>query len=245
MSHNIKGFLSSIIVHLFVAISFIYAYDNIKINKEEKVKKVVIDLNMIEEITKLKQVTTKKEVVQKQDVSKKIEKQTVQKKKKRKNKPIKKILTKKKIQSKVVKKILKKEEKIQPQKITKANAETKQTTKKTLAKKKSIVSETKKIQSDKNYTRKYMKNNLSYIIKAIKKYRKYPYNAKKMGFEGKCILSCVYTKNGVVKDIKIKKSSGYEILDKNSIQILRLASKEFKAPTQNIELHIPFNYYLN
>lgn len=253
MNHSLKGFLVSAIVHLFVIISFIYAYDNVKMNKEEKIKKVVIDLNMIEEITKLKQVTAKKEIeksqkiVKKQVMSQNVSKKTAQKSNKIKSNPpkAKTLINNTMPKSELSKEIVKKERKEETQKITQADTQSKKILEELAHKKESTKNEIKKIQSDRSYTQQYMKNNLAYIIRAIKKYKKYPFNAKKMGFEGKCIVSCVYTKSGVVKDIKVKKSSGYEILDKNSIEILKLASREFKAPSQNIELHIPFNYYLN
>ncbi len=251
MSHNLKGFLLSIITHLFILVPFIYAFDTTEETKEKNIKKVVLDLNMIDEITQLKQVTKKQEVVQSQQVvkkqiNKKIPKKTVQKKKTIKTDPIKKNTPSKNIIPKQIKKeIVKKQEKIEPKKIVKTDKEPKKIMKKQPEKKESTKNEIKKVKSGKSYTQSYMKNNLSYIIRAIKKYKKYPYSAKKRGFEGKCILSCLYTKNGVVKNIKIKKSSGYALLDNNSIEILKLASREFKIPEQNIELHIPFNYYLN
>ncbi len=251
MNHTLKGLLLSIIIHLFIVVPFLYALDTLKNDKKKNLKKVVIDLNMIEDITQLKQVTKKEEVIQakqvvKKEIHKELSKKTVQKKQIIKTDPIKtKMLSKNIIPKTIKQQIVKKEEKIKPKKIAKMDIEPKKPINKLAEEKKSTKNEIKKIKSGKSYTQTYIKNNLAYIIKAIKKYKKYPYSAKKRGFEGKCVLSCLYTKKGTVENIRVKKSSGYEILDSNSIKILKLASQEFKTPVKNIELYIPFNYYLN
>jgi periplasmic protein TonB len=252
MNHTLKGFLLSIIIHLSILVPFVYAFDTIKENKKEDIKKVVLDLNMIEDITRVKQVVKKEEPTQlkkavKKEVNKEVPKKVVQKEKKIKTDPVKtKIPSKNTVPKNIKKEIVKKQEKIIPEEVVKpVDTKPKKMVEKTIEKKESKKNELQKIKSSKNYRQTYMKNNLSYIIRAIKKYKKYPYNAKKRGIEGKCILSCLYTKKGVVENIKVKKSSGFEILDSNSIEILKLASREFKVPKQTIELHIPFNYYLN
>ncbi len=255
MSNSFKGLIFSLFIHACAAASIIYLVPSQE--KKEVIKTVVMDINMIESFQEPpktvpvketpKQPLKEKKVIK--QVQKKIEpKKELVKKQKPKPKKVKKELPKKTVKKKEAETIKKEPEKIvkevikkEPKKII----EKKQELVKTTIPKESKSDNTKKIKTKQNYERTYIKNNLSHIAAAIKKYKKYPYLAKKMGYEGKSILICTITETGELKDIKIKSSSGYKVLDRNSIEILKLASKEFKAPSQSITLHIPFNYYIN
>jgi len=46
---------------------------------------------------------------------------------------------------------------------------------------------------------------------------KYPKRARRKGYEGTVILEVLVDKNGIVKDLKVFESSGYELLDKSAI----------------------------
>jgi protein TonB len=216
MNHSLKAFIisASLYVTLFGAVIF---YKPIK---EEKKKIVVIDMNMVENITQIKKVDMPKEIsnteeTKKQEESKeekKVEKKIVKKLSQPKKKKIQKKLTKIK--------------KIQPK--TKPNNE----------------NDIKRIKSGESYQEQYMKTNLANIIAAIKRHKNYPHLAKKKEIEGKVILKCIITPKGGVKDIKFVKKSSSSILNQNSIDILKKASKEFITPLKEIEIIIPFNYEL-
>ena len=104
---------------------------------------------------------------------------------------------------------------------------------------------TENIKPEPNYQQKYIDDNLASIIAAIKKHKKYPYQAKKQGMIGKVVIQCTITSNGIIQNIKIIEASKYELLNKNSIEILEIASKEFVSPKRDVTISIPFNYFLD
>ena len=53
----------------------------------------------------------------------------------------------------------------------------------------------------------------NYIRHAVMKNIGYPERARKMGFEGKTLLSFMVLENGTTSQIRIEKSSGYQLLD--------------------------------
>jgi protein TonB len=230
MKNSLTAFIISLLVHISVFAAILYT--PIQIKEKET---VILSMNMISEI-----VQTKKQVEQKQEVTTKEQKKQVEEKKiekiqkkvepvKKEPKPVKKI-KKPKPKKKIVKKEPKKEIK---KPVAKVTSQKKQ--------EESI----KRVKSGENYQEKYIKTNLESIIAAIKKHKNYPYLAKKRGFEGKVVVQCTIMANGKIKDIKIIDECKYDILNKNSIKILKLASKEFEAPKKDVQLTIPFNYYLN
>ena len=53
----------------------------------------------------------------------------------------------------------------------------------------------------------------NYIRHAVMKNIGYPERARKMGFEGKTLLSFIVLENGTTSQIRVEKSSGYQLLD--------------------------------
>ncbi len=84
------------------------------------------------------------------------------------------------------------------------------------------------------------------VKEKIAKCRKYPYWARKQGFEGKVHLKFTILSTGAVKDIKIVKSSGFNVLDKEAISTIKRASpfppipSELKTSSLSMELSIVF-----
>lgn len=58
----------------------------------------------------------------------------------------------------------------------------------------------------------------NYIRHAVMKNIGYPERARRMGFEGKTLLSFMVLENGTTSQIKVEKSSGYRLLDDNAIE---------------------------
>ncbi|XPV69392.1 MAG: energy transducer TonB [Halarcobacter sp.] len=238
MTYSFKAFIISLLIHVSVFATII----NFETFKEKKKEIIVLNMNMVNEITQIKKQTEKKQQTNTKEQKKQIEKKpkTIKKiqKPKKKKKIIKKVIKKVKPEKKIPKQIKdeikppKKEIKKELQKVEKNNTLKKDESK-------------KRIKSGENYQQKYIKNNLAHIIAAIKKYKNYPYQAKKRGMEGRVIIWCIITKDGKLKDIKIMEKSEFDILNQNSIDILKKASREFEAPQKDVILTIPFNYYLN
>lgn len=221
MNHSLKAFIisASLYTTLFGAVIFY------KPAKEEKKKIVVIDMNMISTIVQTKKIEEAKE-----KINTKEEKKIIEEKKE----------VEKKIEKKVVKKLTKK----QPEKKKQKKIEKEHLEKPKKQNQKKIDESIKRVKSGESWQECYIRTNLSKIIAAIKKYKKYPYMAKKDRIEGEVIIKCVITPQGGVKNIRFVKKSSSSILNENSIDILKKASKEFEAPMKEMELIIPFNYDL-
>lgn len=221
-SRTFKAFIISLFIHISLFATFIQ-WENEPIEKKNL---VVIDMNMIHQSTQLKKVQEKKEHTSTQKQLKQIEqKEKVIKKevkKPEKNRPIKKEALEKKPEPKKEKKTIKPQQKLKKQEESK-----------------------KRVKSGESYQQQYIKNNLAHIIAAIKKYKTYPYIAKKRGYEGKVLLQVHINTDGSITNIQLQKSAPFKILNENSIEILKRASKEFMRPQKPITLSIPFNYYLD
>lgn len=72
----------------------------------------------------------------------------------------------------------------------------------------------------------------------------YPRQAIKMRLSGRVWLEFVWLTNKELKDVRILKSSGYEILDDNILKAVERASNEFPAYEKNVRIQLPFHYNL-
>lgn len=89
----------------------------------------------------------------------------------------------------------------------------------------------------------YLREHFSYIRDLILKHLKYPQIAKKMGWKGKVVVSFVIRENGGVEKSKILASSGYEVLDRQVLTVIREV-QPFPRPPVKAELIIPIVYKL-
>ncbi|OPY78831.1 MAG: Gram-negative bacterial tonB protein [Syntrophorhabdus sp. PtaU1.Bin153] len=89
----------------------------------------------------------------------------------------------------------------------------------------------------------YLREHFAYIRDLIQKHLKYPHIAKKMGWKGKVVVSFVIRENGGVEKSKILASSGYEILDRQVLTVIREV-QPFPKPPVKAELIIPIAYRL-
>lgn len=86
---------------------------------------------------------------------------------------------------------------------------------------------------------------ISKIREIVSKYKKYPNIARKMGYEGVCIVSFKLEPSGTVKEIRVVKSSGYQSLDKSTVETIEEAATEMPKPQKTIEILLPIEYKLN
>ena len=89
--------------------------------------------------------------------------------------------------------------------------------------------------------RRYLKENFAYIRDLIQREVTYPKLARQMGWEGKVTVSFIVKSDGHAKEIKIKNSSGIEILDRSSIEAVEKASP-FPRPPVEAQIIIPISY---
>jgi protein TonB len=91
---------------------------------------------------------------------------------------------------------------------------------------------------------RYVKAHFAYIKDLIHKHLIYPAIAKKMGWEGKVIVSFIISSGGHARDIMLSKSSGHEILDDNALKAVRIAAP-FPKPPVEAQIIVPVLYRLN
>ena len=92
---------------------------------------------------------------------------------------------------------------------------------------------------------KFIKDNLSKIGEITQKYlylRGYPYIAVKTRQEGVNIVEFYLHPNGDITDLKLISSSGYEALDKNSIETIKSAYKDYPLPKETTKIKIYMQY---
>ncbi len=82
------------------------------------------------------------------------------------------------------------------------------------------------------------------ISKIVQKNIKYPFIARRMGWEGKVLISFLLTRNGEIKYLKVEKSSGYKILDENALKTIKRCSKYFPVPPVDVKIKLPIIYKL-
>lgn len=90
---------------------------------------------------------------------------------------------------------------------------------------------------------RYRKEHFEYIRKIIQEHIVYPPRAQRNGWGGRVVVMFSVLQSGKVKDIRIRKSSGYEILDDNVIETIRKV-EPFPKPPVAVELVIPVAYNL-
>lgn len=90
---------------------------------------------------------------------------------------------------------------------------------------------------------KYRAENFAYIKKIIEENLSYPRRAERMGWTGRVVVSFDVSKNGHVRDIRIVKSSGYEILDSNLVETIQKV-EPFPRPPISVTLNMPIIYQL-
>jgi protein TonB len=84
----------------------------------------------------------------------------------------------------------------------------------------------------------------SIISKLVREHLEYPYLARRMGWEGEVLLSFRLNPTGEVEEIKVLKSSGYEVLDKSAVNAVKRASKHFPRPQQIVLIKLPIQFKL-
>lgn len=72
----------------------------------------------------------------------------------------------------------------------------------------------------------------------------YPRKARKMRLSGEVWVEFLWQKNGVLRDLKIKKSSSHDVLDESALRTIKTASKDFPILDKDIRLEVPIVYNL-
>lgn len=91
--------------------------------------------------------------------------------------------------------------------------------------------------------KKYLSENFAYILKIIQDHISYPRQARCEGLTGKALVSFVVLENGQVANIRILRSTDYEILDLNLIETIKRVAP-FPKPPIKAELRMQLTYHL-
>ncbi|MDR4504853.1 MAG: energy transducer TonB [Candidatus Scalindua sp.] len=97
---------------------------------------------------------------------------------------------------------------------------------------------------EKSAENQYIREHFDYINRIIRMNISYPYKARKMSMQGDVIITFLVRLDGSVKEIEIKKSSGFSTLDDNAENAVRKASP-FPPPPVEVKIVIPITYKLN
>jgi protein TonB len=91
--------------------------------------------------------------------------------------------------------------------------------------------------------KKYTADHYAYIKKMIQDNLEYPQRAKRMGQTGTVLVAITILKNGHVKDVRILKSTGFEILD-DSVKDAISKVEPFPQPPDYATVKISFRFNL-
>ncbi|HOJ43279.1 MAG TPA: energy transducer TonB [Syntrophorhabdaceae bacterium] len=83
----------------------------------------------------------------------------------------------------------------------------------------------------------------AYLRDIIMKNITYPEKARRMGWEGRVILSFVVSETGLVNEVKILKSSGYHVLDEAAKEAL-FKINGFKKKHERLVVQLPIEFRL-
>lgn len=90
---------------------------------------------------------------------------------------------------------------------------------------------------------KYLNDHFAYIRDKILRNVTYPDAARRMGWEGRVVLSFIIMSNGHVRDFKVIQSSGFKMLDSKAIETVK-ETAPFPRPPDEAYIVIPITYRL-
>ncbi len=98
--------------------------------------------------------------------------------------------------------------------------------------------------SAQDYEDSFKRENLSLIREIVGSYITYPPIARRMGWEGTVVLSFRLLPDGSLESVKVLKSSGHEILDRNALTALKRSSGKLPKPERAVVVELPVVYRL-
>jgi periplasmic protein TonB len=85
-------------------------------------------------------------------------------------------------------------------------------------------------------------NNFQVITQRVLSRLGYPKLAAKLRISGVNIVEFMFHPDGSISDLKITNSSGYEIFDKYSLELIEIAYKDYPRPSTSTKLKFNVNY---
>jgi protein TonB len=97
---------------------------------------------------------------------------------------------------------------------------------------------------NKNAEESFLRERLSVISNIVQRHINYPPIARRMGWEGRVLIGFVLEPNGYIRDLKVLKSCGYEVLDKEALDAIRRSYKNFPKPPVSVVVKLPIAFRL-
>jgi protein TonB len=91
---------------------------------------------------------------------------------------------------------------------------------------------------------KYLSEHFAYIREKILRNIRYPAQARRLGWQGKVLVSFIINLNGTIKEAKVMQSSGYELLDRTTLETVK-ESEPFPRPPIEAQIVLPIVFHLN
>jgi TonB family protein len=85
---------------------------------------------------------------------------------------------------------------------------------------------------------------ISSFVDRIELLKHYPYIARRRGIQGTALIFVHLNKNGELKDVVLRKSSGHEILDKSAVELIKKATPFRHGYYSDLKIEIPITYKL-
>ena len=101
-----------------------------------------------------------------------------------------------------------------------------------------------KVAQELNLANAQSDEDFSKVIAAVKKYKSYPNNARRMKHQGVVEVRFLLKTDGSIDELKVTKSSGFESLDNGALENVKKASSEFPKPKEARYLRFPIAFTL-
>lgn len=88
----------------------------------------------------------------------------------------------------------------------------------------------------------FLMSNLDKIGKITQSYLKYPAIAGRIGQEGDNVIEFYLHPNGDITELMLLRSSGYSLLDENSLHTIKIAYKDYPYPSEKTKIRIRVTY---
>ena len=101
-----------------------------------------------------------------------------------------------------------------------------------------------KVAQELNLSNAQSDEDFSKVIAAVKKYKSYPNNARRMKHQGVVEVRFLLKADGSIDELKVTKSSGFESLDNGALENVKKANSEFPKPKEARYLRFPIAFTL-
>ena len=101
-----------------------------------------------------------------------------------------------------------------------------------------------KVAQELNLSNAQSDEDFSKVIAAVKKYKSYPNNARRMKHQGVVEVRFLLKTDGSIDELKVTKSSGFESLNNGALENVKKASSEFPKPKEARYLRFPIAFTL-